>query len=226
MNRLLTIDGKTASGKTTVALLMAKRLKVPMFSAGHNLRAFALAARARGFVVIRQDGIAECVDKKGCIQLTHSVRIHTDGRDRWLLDGTDITDQLQQPPATDSVAIIAEIPEVREWHDAVMRRYATDRGNRVVFEGRVTGFVFPEAVHVWLEVSPPVAAARIKAGRSEGVLESSHRRNTRDSARKVAPIFPINDAVIVDTDPLDQEAVFELVWQIYQQAALASSSSE
>lgn len=222
MSRLLTIDGKTASGKTTVALRMAELLSFTMFSAGHHLRAFALAALNHKYIIIRQDGTAECVDREGCVRLVDTVRIITNGRDRWWLDGNPVTDQLHTPAVTESVAIVAEMPEVRDWHDAEMLQYARDRRDAVVFEGRVTGHSFPGAVHIWLHVSPEVAAARITAGRAEGVLESSHRRNARDAARKVAPVIPVADATTIDTDPLDEDDVFDRVRAVYEQA-LASA---
>ena len=124
---------------------------------------------------------------------------------------------------TGAVSAVSAVPEVRALLVA-RQRELSGRAARIVVEGRDIGtVVFPEAdVKIYLTASPEARAMRrneqnIAEGRGddyEGVLADVQRRDRLDSTRKVSPLRPATDAVIVDTSDLGKDAVIDELHRI------------
>jgi cytidylate kinase len=94
---------------------------------------------------------------------------------------------------------------------------------RVVMVGRDVGtVVMPDAdLKIYMDASPQERARRryierIERGeavRYEDILASMVRRDQIDSTRAVAPLRAAEDAVIISTDNLDEDEVFQQVWK-------------
>ena len=180
----IAIDGPAGVGKTSVGRALAREFGWRFVSTGKMYRAVALAFD-RGLAL-------------------DAITIDVTDTERFLLNGTDVTDLLHTPEYDEKSSQVATQSEVREFLVRLQRRIA-DRGN-IVMEGRDIGtVVLPEAdVKLFLDASPEVRAARRVAQRKDenlaATLEELSRRDDRDEGRAIAPLKPARDATIIDTD--------------------------
>lgn len=214
---IVAIDGPAASGKSTVARALARRLGAHYLDTGAMYRAVALAALERDIALDDEAAVA---------RLARSVTIefvHADGSPvptGVLLDGTDITLAIRTPAVDDAVSAVARMPEVRSAMVEQQRRIAASAG-AIVLEGRDIGtVVFPDAdVKVFLTASSAERARRRHAEMAErghavgedDVREGLTRRDHADSSREAAPLAAAPDATLIDTTGLTIEQVVETV---------------
>jgi len=214
---IVAIDGPAASGKSTVARALARRLSAHYLDTGAMYRAVALAALRRGI---------DPSDEASVARLARTVKIefvHADASPvptAVLLDGTDVTADIRTPSVDDAVSAVARMPAVREAMVAQQRRIAAS-AEAIVLEGRDIGtVVFPDAeVKVFLTASSEERARRRHAEmaerghevRKEEVRDGLARRDHADSSRAAAPLAPAPDATVIDTTGLSVDEVVEAV---------------
>ncbi len=219
----IAIDGPAASGKSTLARRLARALGYLYFDTGVLYRAVTWAALQRG---LAPD------DPAAMTHLARSLRIEVrppsrdDGRsnDVWV-EGQDVTWAVRAPEVDRWVSVVAAHPGVREALKAVQRRIG--RQGRVVMVGRDIGTVImPDAdLKIYLDASVEERARRryLEAqGRGETVsyariLEDLRARDRLDASRAVAPLRPAPDAVVLQSDGLTPEQVFERVMALVRQ---------
>jgi cytidylate kinase len=134
-----------------------------------------------------------------------------------VVDGQDITWKIRQPEVDANVSIVAAYPGVREALTVQQRRIGL-RG-RVVMVGRDIGtVVLPEAdVKIYLDASAGERARRrheeiLQRGETadfDDILSKVNKRDRIDSTRDVAPLKPADDAILIDSDKLDADQVFQ-----------------
>jgi cytidylate kinase len=139
-----------------------------------------------------------------------------------VVDGLDITREMSNPEIDSNVSTVAAYPGVRKALTVQQRRIGT-RG-RVVMVGRDIGtIVLPEAgLKIYLDASPELRARRRyteivnRGGKTtyEEILAKVIERDRIDSTRAVAPLKPAKDAVILDSDKLSADQVFEKVYDL------------
>jgi len=188
----IAIDGPAAAGKTSLGRALADHFGCLFVETGKMYRAVALGL-ARG---IPLDEIEITMDRDG----------------RIFLNGEDVTDLLHTPEMDQASSRVATLPEVRKRLVALQRRIAA--GHDVVMEGRDIGtVVLPNAeVKIFLQASPQERARRRVQERDgldyEETLREIIARDVRDSTRKVSPLNPAPDAIIIDTD---QKSLTEVI---------------
>ena len=205
---IIAIDGGVASGKSAVGRRVAEALGLPFVDTGLMYRAVARAALDRGVDV--GDGAA-------LSELANQVLIRVDGRRIWS-NGVEVTDSVYDPDISEVVSRVAKVAGVRLAMVAEQRRMA--RGG-VVMAGRDIGtVVFPDADFKFFLVASVEERVRRRAtqlaARGEAVDEAKMRvevveRDRLDSQRTVAPLRPAEDAMVIDTDPLDLDQVVDRI---------------
>jgi cytidylate kinase len=208
---VVAVDGRAASGKSTVALLLARRLGAVTFDTGLLYRALALAAL--------RHGVSES-DPAGLVALVPLIetRIQSSGSGservvRIYLDGADVTDLLH------GIEIEASVPHVAR-HTAVRNTLLEPQRRAVgaetaVVAGRDMGtVVFPDAeLKVYLEASAEERARRRATQRDGGdrefqeVLAAILSRDKTDAAQS----RPAADAVQIETEHLPADRVVDLI---------------
>ena len=211
MKRLIiTIDGPAGAGKTTVSKILAGRLGYIYVDTGALYRGVALEAMAAG---LRPDDDAGL--EKLCSSLQLKLLPGEQGL-RLFSGSTDITDQIRTPEVTMFASAASARPVVRKYLLGLQRDLARHKG--VVFEGRDMGtVVFPHAdVKFYLDAAPKIRAYRryreLAAKTSQTIDEverDMERRDRNDSARKLAPLKPAQDALKIDSTDITTEAVVE-----------------
>ena len=217
--RVIAIDGPAASGKSSTARAVARRLGWAHLDSGALYRAITLAAldnlgerageggtAGEGWSAQRIVGLADGLPVR--LVLVGDVF-------RPEVAGVDVEEAIRSERVTRRVSEVAAIPEVRHWvnvqqRDAALRHHAGVAG--VVVDGRDIGtVVFPDApLKVFLTASPEERARRRLAQRGGRVDPSELQREAAalaardqaDSTRAVAPLRAAADAVMLDTTRL------------------------
>jgi cytidylate kinase len=212
---IITIDGPAASGKSTLGYRLAQALGYLYFDTGVMYRAVTWLALKRGMDIGDEVAITTLAEQAQIDVLPPSVE---DGRAySVLVDGQDITWDIRQPEVEAQVSPVSAYSGVRKALSAQQRRIGL-RG-KVVMVGRDIGTVIlPNAdLKIYLDASVEERARRRFVelrGRGQAVdydkiLQAMRRRDEIDSQRKVAPLRPAEDAVILCSDGLDADQVLE-----------------
>ncbi|MBR4108218.1 MAG: (d)CMP kinase [Akkermansia sp.] len=190
----IAIDGPAASGKSTVAKLIAKELGYTFINTGAMYRAVTWYILQKGItptdtaaVLSALPGIPLSFGKEGA----NSTVVY---------EGRVLTTELTEKSTNDNVSAIASIPEVRALLVEKQREYNTREA--VVMEGRDIGtVVFPHTpFKYFVTASEEVRAARRAA---EGITDSIAERDRKDSQRACAPLVQAEDALLVDTSDMN-----------------------
>ncbi len=220
---IIAVDGTAASGKSTLAEKLAQHLHYLYFDTGVMYRAVTLAAlNTLGSV---ED---ECEVTRLAEQIDIDVLPPTipDGRKYdVLLNSVDATWEIRKPEVDSNVSQVSAYPGVRKAMTEQQRKVG-QRGS-VVMVGRDIGtVVFPEApLKLYMDASVEERARRryievIERGELssyDAILASMRRRDRIDSTRKLAPLKAADDAVIIKTDGMSIEDVFDLVVDMIQE---------
>jgi 3-phosphoshikimate 1-carboxyvinyltransferase len=211
---VICIDGPTASGKGTLAALVAQRLGYHYLDSGALYRAAALAAQRAGVSLEQAGAVA---------RLARELPLRFEG-DRIYLDGQDISDDIRTEQAGMAASQVSVHPEVRTALVALQHGFRRLPG--LVSDGRDMGTViFADApLKVFLTASAARRAQRrhkqlISKGISvtlAAVEADLEARDARDSSRSTAPLKPADDALLLNNSDLSIEASIEQVllwWQ-------------
>ena len=213
--RLITIDGPVAVGKSSVGLVLAGQLGFRFFDTGVIYRTFTSKALSAGISPSDTDALIRLAESTD-----FSFVPGNGARLTVLIDGEDLSSLLSNPEVERSVPVVAKIPEVRHKMVSEQRRMAGDV--RLVMAGRDIGtVVLPWAdLKIFLTASVSERARRrhselLARGLStpyETVVEELEVRDHNDTTRKVSPLKPADDAVIIDTDGLSLEQVVDRIF--------------
>lgn len=211
---VIAIDGPTASGKGTVAALVAAKLGFHLLDSGALYRLAALASLRYEVPPDAAEALATLVDslhitfREGCAQL----------------DGSDVSNDIRAEEIGNRASAIAVHQPVRAALVARQRAFRKEPG--LVADGRDMGTViFPDAgLKVFLTASVEARAARrykqlIQKGFSanmEDLLRDLRERDARDTNRAAAPLVPAADAKLLDTSALTVDQAVEQVVQWYR----------
>lgn len=200
---VITIDGPTASGKGTVARIIAGRLGFHYLDSGALYRLVALRTLQKGLAAEDAATIAA---------LAQTLPCRFEG-ERIFLDNQDVTDAIREEAVGNMASRVGAIPAVREALFSLQTRFRQPPG--LVADGRDMGTViFPEApLKIFLTASVEARAQRrykqlIEKGfpaRITDLRRDLHERDQRDVNRSVAPLLPAADAKQLDTTDMGIE---------------------
>ena len=190
LHRAIAIDGPAASGKSTLARILSKRLGLIMVNSGSMYRAVTWKVLQLGLNPNDRTQVVEALRNMeiecGVEGLSSTVAV----------DGIDPGEELRSEEVNANVSAVSAIPEVRECLVSLQRDYL--KLGDVVMEGRDIGsVVFPETPYkIYMDADPNVREAR----REEiGEVDSVAARDHADSRRETAPLKIAEGAAILDT---------------------------
>jgi len=223
---VITIDGPAASGKSTVARLVAQKLGASFLDTGAMYRAVTLAAIKVG---------VDMSDEKKFLGVMRTSKFRfsvKDGKMTVRVDGADVTEQIRSPEVTAKARHIASAAKVREKLVQMQRQFAAGE-KKIVTEGRDQGTVaFSDAdIKFYLTAETSERARRrqveLRAQGSNESLEEIQKaieeRDKSDENRAVGPLKPADDAIIIDTTNLNIEEVVEKVLGFVKEKCLKKS---
>jgi cytidylate kinase len=201
---IITIDGPAASGKSTVARLIAAKLDATFLDTGAMYRAATLVTMEEDGDLTNEQRILDVID-----ETVFEFKATSDGM-LVRIDGVDATSQIRDPKVTANARYIASLPQARQ--------RLVDM-QRIVTEGRDQGtVVFPDAnVKFYLTADLNERARRRQAElKAKGIIQPDDeirqailKRDQSDENRAVGPLKPADDAIIVDTTGLSIDEVVE-----------------
>ena len=215
----IAIDGPAASGKSTVAMLVAARLGGVYVNTGDMYRTVTR--------VVLDRRLDPRTDVAGVVRVLESIDVRydraSDGSLELQLNGVPVDRAgIRAPDVAAAVSFVARIAGVRAWMLDRQRR-TRDLGV-VVMEGRDIGtVVFPDARHKFFLTASPAERARRRLAQGgetvpgatvESVAREIAERDRIDSSRAVAPLKPAADAIMIDSDLLTAAEVAERIVEI------------
>ncbi len=224
--RVIAIDGPAASGKSSTAALVARRLGWAHLDSGALYRAVTLAVLDN----IREPaaGSGEVWSPQRIVALAEELPVRlvlVADVFRPEVAGVDVEEAIRSERVTRRVSEVAAIREVRHWVNVQQREAVVGHPRGVVVDGRDIGtVVFPDApLKVFLTASPEERARRRLAQRGGRIDPNELRREAQtlaardlaDSTRPVAPMKPAADARLLDTT---QMGLKEQVQQVLELA--------
>ena len=215
---VIAIDGPAASGKSTIGQLLAEKLNYLYLDTGCMYRAVTLAALQQGIDVGDETAVSQLA-----LQLKMDVLPagnHKDGRHYTIiLDNTDATWDIRRPEVDKNVSQVSSYGGVRE--EMVRRQRNFGKRGSVVMVGRDIGtVVMPNApVKLYMTATAEERARR----RWQDRLNQGHQtdlavivadviqRDNIDGNRKLSPMRPAEDAVLVDTTEQTVDSILDKI---------------
>lgn len=210
---VITIDGPSGSGKGTISITVAKKLNF------HYLDSGALY-RILGHLALL-DGV-DFSDGTTLVKIAKNMEVSFENG-QVLLNSEPLGDVIRTEEAGKHASMISPIPEVRETLLVWQRHQAKIPG--LVADGRDMGtVVFPDATcKIFLTASVQARAERrYKQLRDKGfdvnirqLFQEISERDERDASRKVSPLKPAEDAILLDTTGVGiQDVVSQVVSRV------------
>ena len=186
---VIAIDGTSASGKSTNAKLVARKLGYVYVDTGAMYRTLAWYCLQKGVDPADESAISELC------QNWETELVCEEGHVRLLVDGRFPEDEIRTAETSAAVSHVAAVPFVRDWMKA-QQRESVQFGS-LVMEGRDIGSnIFPETpFKFYMDASLEERQARRAA---DGLQENLAARDQRDSSRKASPLVVSKGAVVIN----------------------------
>ena len=213
---IIAIDGPAASGKSTTAIGVAKRLGITYLDTGAMYRAVTFGLIEND---IKFEDSSELDNYLKQIQLRFS---ETKSGVIINLDGRNISKEIRSSKVTENVSEVSALKKVRDSMVLIQRKMA--KKNDCILEGRDIGtVVFPNAdFKFFLIADEKVRAKRRqndlkKMGEQksiDNVTRDIIKRDYKDSTRKHSPLIKSENAIIIDTSNLGINKVIDKIVNI------------
>ena len=215
---IITIDGPTASGKSSLGRLLAKELEYYYIYSG-------LLYRALAYQLMNEYGYTQQNINQPNHQQVQDIIAHMryeyspEGREHIFFDDEDITSFLKEGEMDQMASIVSTNKFVREQIYEWQRTIANDHD--VVIDGRDAGtVVFPDAqFKFFLTARPQIRAERWRTQQKkqhndigfDEALDFITVRDERDSTREHAPLKLAQDGILVDNSDIDLKDTLERI---------------
>lgn len=222
MSITIAIDGPAASGKSTIAKQIAKRLNITYIDTGAMYRGVTLA-------VLRQNIAVDDIDAiKMVLKETQLSFEFVEGVQHLFLNNEDVEEMIRSIEVSQNVSAISALDFVRE--DLVARQQVMASKHSVIMDGRDIGtVVLPDADYKFFFVASPEIRAqrRYEENIARGITSQSFeelkadiiRRDEYDSTREHSPLKKADDAISVDTGSGTIEENIESVMKLLKNPA-------
>lgn len=211
----IAIDGPSASGKSTIAKQLAKKLGFVHIDTGAMYRAVAL-------ICLNQD--IDLNDEKACFNIVKDLKIELPEENMILVNGQDVSLLIRNDKVSKAASQVSKHKSVRDVLVSIQRDIASKKG--FVLDGRdITSVVLPDAeVKIFQTADASVRARRrynelIKNGIKttyEEVHSDLVERDERDMNRQESPLIKVDDAIEINTTSMSIEEVVSQIVNIIE----------
>ena len=210
---IIAIDGPAASGKSTTAKMVAKKLKMTYLDTGAMYRALTLALLRSNIDLDDYDSVCKVVDE---LKLDIYAQ---EGKIVVILDDEDVSQAIRSMPVTKNVSAVSAMKYVREAMVEIQRNIG--KKTDCVVEGRDIGtVVFPDAeLKIFMVADIKMRAERRlkellemdEKSSLQEVIWDLKRRDEKDSSRAHSPLQKANEAIEIDTSMLSIDQQVEKI---------------
>jgi len=211
---IITVDGWSSCGKSTLARQLAKELNYIFIDSGAMYRAITLYFIRENIDSQDQKAIASALQN---IRLAFKVNRENGNNEIWLNE-ENVETPIRNMLVAQKVSQVAAIKEVREFAVAKQKEIGSQKG--IVMDGRDIGTaVFPDAeLKIFMTASIPVRVNRryrelIQKDPQvsmEAVRQNLEQRDHMDSTREISPLIKAEDAIVLDNSDLTPEEQFNI----------------
>ncbi len=216
---IIAIDGPAASGKSTAAIGVAKRLGITYLDTGAMYRAVT-------FGLIKNDiGFKDLSDIENYLEKIEIKFSESPTGALLTLNGRDITKEIRSAAVTNNVSEVSALSSVRKSMVQIQRKMA--EVHDCILEGRDIGtVVFPNANYKFFLIADEKARAERRLEDLKAIGEQSSfeevmmdliNRDHKDSTRANSPLKKSDDAIIIDTTNLGIDEVIDKIVNIVNQ---------
>jgi len=196
-SKIITLDGPSGVGKTTIGKKLASDLNLDFISSGMLYRA-----------------IAAHFNKKG-VSTINEINITSKNPVICVIDGeTYQEDELYSSEINEKSSEIAQLLEIRNIVSNILRFLFTSSKNGLVVEGRDMGsVVFQDAdLKIYLDASEATRSERrLAQSGSKESIEDIRTRDSRDINRKISPLVVPDNALVINNEDMTIEEIINLI---------------
>ena len=196
-SKLITLDGPSGVGKTTIGKQLALDLKFDFISSGMLYRAIAAHFNKKGVSTINEINITS-KNPVVCV----------------IDDETYKENELYSPEINEKSSEIAQLLEIRNIVSNILRFLFTSSTNGLVVEGRDMGsVVFQDAdLKIYLDASETTRSKRrLAQSGSKETIEDLRTRDSRDLNRKISPLVVPDEALLINNEDMTIEEIIILI---------------
>jgi cytidylate kinase len=211
---IITLDGYSSCGKSTLAKQMAAHLNYVFIDSGAMYRGITLYFIRHGIDVTNSDAVIEALKH---IHLAFILNEKTGRADMYLND-ENVEEEIRGLEVSNQVSQVAALEHVRIFSVAQQQLMGGQKG--IVMDGRDIGTtVFPEAeLKIFITASPEVRVerryqelvAKDPAITKAEIKANLEMRDHIDSTREFSPLKQAHDALVLDNSNLSREEQLEL----------------
>ena len=215
----IAIDGPSASGKSTVAKIIANKLNFIYVDTGAMYRAFTYAVLKAGL---------DPKDEKASESLIGKIEISFNENNHITLDGVDISKEVRSNEVADNVSYIASYKNIRLFLVDSQRKIASNKN--VVMDGRDIGtYVLSNADLKIYQIASAEERAnrRYKENIEKGIkssyedcLDNVNKRDYIDSHRSFCPLHPADDSIEINTTHMTIDEVVNEILRIAKERGI------
>lgn len=212
----IAIDGPSASGKSTVAKIVAKKLNYIYIDTGAMYRSVCLYCLSNDIDIKDEAAVsAALID----------IDIDIDEKGAIFLNGTDVSKDIRQDNISIGASVVSQYQEVRDFLVTKQQQIAASGG--VVMDGRDIGTVVLKNAQLKIF---QVASSKTRAMRRyhdniergleadyEKILEEIEYRDYQDTHRQISPLKKADDAIEIDTSEKTIEEVVGLILELVKE---------
>ena len=211
---IITLDGYSSCGKSTLAKQMAAHLNYVFIDSGAMYRAITLYFIRHRIDVTNSDAVIEALTH---IHLAFKLNEQT-GRADMYLNNENVEEEIRGLEVSNNVSQVAALEPVRIFSVAQQQLMGAQKG--IVMDGRDIGTaVFPEAeLKIFVTASPEVRVerryqelvAKDPAITKAEIKANLEMRDHIDSTREFSPLKQAHDALVLDNSNLTRDEQLEL----------------
>lgn len=206
----IAIDGPAGAGKSTVAKIVAEKLKYEYIDTGAMYRAYTLKVLQNKLDPENQEDVKSILDSTDIYFLDNHI----------YLDDEMVDDKIRLNCISDNVSYVASVKEVRSKMVLLQRKMAKSKS--VVMDGRdITSVVLPNADFKFFVTASVEERGRrrylelvnkgVEGITLKSIIKDIRRRDEIDSTRKESPLTKTLDSQLVDTTELSIDETVDLI---------------
>ena len=203
---VITIDGPSSSGKSTIAKLVAAHYKYTYIDSGSIYRAITFLANENKLLNSKEINVNFLIN----LLENNSISFFNNSKNQNIitLNDVDIEDEIRTSIISNNVSRVAQIERIRNYVFEIQKKISKDKS--IVMDGRDIGsVVFPDAdVKFYIDASLKVRAKRRwndlivneKNISLNDVTNDLFNRDKIDVNRKISPLVVPQDSIKINTD--------------------------